>query len=144
VFWRSNKQPETAISSAQAGIYALSEAVRDTRLRYWVAEEMLMDVVWPAEIQVDNAAGVTFQNKMNPSSMHSKLKGVFDLRKDWVKELQDRKQIRAVKVNTKNNLADILTKPLNGADRSRPEEKMLKIGKMIITAEMKGTELRLS
>ena len=85
--------------------------------------------------------GVTFQNKMNPSS---KLKGVFDLRKDWVKELQDRKQIRAVKVNTKNNLADILTKPLNGADRSRLEEKMLKIGKMIITAEMKGTELHLS
>ena len=28
VFWRSNKQPETAISSAQAEIYALSEAVR--------------------------------------------------------------------------------------------------------------------
>ena len=141
VFWRSNKQPETAISSAQAEIYALSEAVRDTGLRYWVAEEMLMDVVWPADIQVDNAAGVTFQNKMNPSS---KLKGVFDLRKDWVKELQDKNQIRAVKVNTKNNLADILTKPLNGAERSRLEEKMLKIGAMIVAAEMKGKGLHLS
>ena len=141
VFWRSNKQPETAISSAQAEIYALSEAVRDTRLRYWVAEEMLMDVVWPADIQVDNAAGVTFQNKMSPSS---KLKGVFDLRNDWVKELQDKNQIRAVKVNTKNNLADILTKPLNGAERSRLEEKMLKIGAMIVAAEMKGKGLHLS
>ena len=84
---------------------------------------------------------MTFQNKMSPSS---KLKGVFDLRNDWVKELQDKNQIRAVKVNTKNNLADILTKPLNGAERSRLEEKMLKIGAMIVAAEMKGKGLHLS
>ena len=37
VHWRSNKQPETAISSAQAEIYAMSEACKDIRLRLWMA-----------------------------------------------------------------------------------------------------------
>ena len=46
---------------------------------------------------------------MNPGT---KLKGVFDLRLNWVKELTDRKIITAGKVHTDVNLADQLTKPL--------------------------------
>ena len=115
------KQPDTAISSAQAEIYALSEATKDVQLRLWVAEEMFLQVKWPAEIQVDNAAGVVFHNKMSPTS---KLKGVFDLRQKWVQELQDKKQVKAVKVDTKLNLADILTKPLPAADRNRLLERL--------------------
>ena len=61
----------------------------------------------PLEIQVDNTAGIIFQAKMNADS---KLKGIFDLRWSWVRELQDSAQIKAVKVLTTNNLADILTK----------------------------------
>ena len=56
---------------------------------------------------MDNTAGIIFQAKMNADS---RLKGIFDLRWSWVRELQDSKQIRAVKVLTNNNLADILTK----------------------------------
>ena len=48
---------------------------------------------------------------MNPAT---KLKGVFDLRQQWVQELQDRRIITAVKVSTNVNLADQLTKPLPG------------------------------
>ena len=59
------------------------------------------------EVQVDNTAGIIFQSKMNADS---RIKGVFDLRWQWVKDLQDDSEIRAVKVDTKNNLADILTK----------------------------------
>lgn len=109
VFWRSNKQPETAISSAQAEIYAMSEACKDIRLRLWVAEEIGLQSVYPTDVKVDNQAGVYFQNKMNPAT---KLKGVFDLRQKWVKELQDRRIITAVKIHTDVNLADQLTKPL--------------------------------
>lgn len=47
---------------------------------------------------------------MNPDS---KLKGMIDLRWNWVIELQDTEQIRAVKVHTAHNVADILTKCLN-------------------------------
>ena len=53
---------------------------------------------------------------MNPAS---KLKGVFDLRLNWVKELQNKDRIKAIKVDTKYNVADILTKPLDSATRNK-------------------------
>ena len=69
---------------AVAEIYALSEAVRDMNLRLWIAEEMRIQIEWPGRIFVDNAAGVSFQHGTNPNSQ---LKGIFDLREQWVKEL---------------------------------------------------------
>ena len=44
---------------------------------------------------------------MNPQS---KLKGMIDLRWNWVKELQNQSKVRAVKVDTLQNVADLLTK----------------------------------
>ena len=58
---------------------------------------------------MDNKAGVMFQNNMSPNS---KLKGVFDMRLGWLKELHDKKKWKAVKITTAVNLADELTKPL--------------------------------
>ena len=83
--------------------------MEDVNFRLWIAEEAGIKVIWPAEIKVDNAAGVSFQNNMNPDS---KLKGVFDMRLDWLKQLHDKKKFRAIKVATEKNLADALTKPL--------------------------------
>ena len=40
----------------------------------------------------------------------SRIKGIFDLRWQWVRDLQNSDEVKAVKVDTKNNLADILTK----------------------------------
>jgi hypothetical protein len=107
VHWRSNKQPVTAVSSAAAEIYAMAEAARDTRLHVWKAEELGLTPPKPMEIKVDNTSGIVFQTKMNPQS---RLKGMIDLRWNWVKELQDAGQIRAVKVDTLLNVADLLTK----------------------------------
>ena len=47
VHWRSNKQPKTSISSAEAEIYAMSTAVKDARTRLWIAEELNLKVEWP-------------------------------------------------------------------------------------------------
>ena len=107
--WRSKKQPVTATSSACAEIYALAEAVRDARLTLWKAQELGYTTPIPIEVQVDNAAGISFQQKMNPDS---RLKGMIDLRWNWVMELQDTGEVRAVKVHTSANIADILTKCL--------------------------------
>ena len=87
IHWRSNKQPVSSTSSAVAEIYALSEAVRDMNLRLWIAEEMGIHIEWPGRMFVDNAAGVSFQHGTNPNSQ---LKGIFDLREQWVKELRDK------------------------------------------------------
>ena len=62
----------------------------------------------PIDIQVDNNSVVVFQSHMNPQS---KLKGMIDLRWGWVQELQDTQEIRALKVHTDLNVADLLTKP---------------------------------
>ena len=92
-----------------AEIYALSEAVRDMNLRLWIAEEMGIQIEWPGRIFVDNAAGVSFQHGTNPNSQ---LKGVFDLREQWVKELRDKRRVKAVKISTDKNVADMMTKCL--------------------------------
>ena len=44
----------TALSSAEAEIYALSEAVKWGRLFQWRCEEMAMPIEWPMKIWVDN------------------------------------------------------------------------------------------
>ena len=88
-------------------IYALSEAYRrlcEICARY---EPSAMDSIavqrdgdsfeWPGRIFVDNAAGVSFQNGTNPNS---KLKGIFDLREQWVKELRDKQRVKAVQIST--------------------------------------------
>jgi hypothetical protein len=107
IHWRSNKQPVTSLSSACAEIYALAEAVKDVKSASYRFEEMGQEVQWPREIQVDNAAGVSFQNMTNPNT---KLEGTYDLREKWVKELRDMKIIKAVKINTIYNASDLLTK----------------------------------
>ena len=43
-------RPTTSLSSAQAEVYALSEACKDAQLTLWVGEELGADVVWPCEI----------------------------------------------------------------------------------------------
>ena len=105
--WQSKKQVSTALSSAEAEIYALAEAAKQARLAQWRAEELGIGTKWPIDIQVDNKAGISFQKATNPNT---KLLGCFDLRDSWVSELRDKAQIKAVKVHTDNNCADLLTK----------------------------------
>ena len=119
--WFSKKQPVTAKSSAAAEIVALSDLIQDLQLRMWIAEEAGQDVNWPQIIKVDNQACVNFQNSMSPTS---KLKGVFDLREQWLKELHDKSRFVAVKVDTEKNISDMLTKPLVAATRSRLEKEI--------------------
>ena len=108
--WRSNKQPDTADSPACAEIYALKEGVRDARLLAWVNEELGTEVSWPLVIQVDSKQAISFANDTCP---RSKIRGSFDLRDDWVKEVRDRSQVSIVGVASESNFADIFTKCLS-------------------------------
>ena len=66
---------------------------------------------------MDNAAGVSFQNGTNPNS--TKLKGIFDLREQWVKELRDKRRVKAVKIATDKNVAGMMAKCLTAAVMSK-------------------------
>ena len=106
VHWRSAKQPVTALSSAEAEIYALSEAVKCGRLFQWGCEEMGMPMEWPMKIWVDNDQAVVFQKG---TCVNSKLKGTFDMRLKWIGELKADNVVQGAKVDRENNLSDILT-----------------------------------
>jgi len=129
VYWKSNKQPVTALSSAEAEVYAMMEAVKESRLRMWVAEEAGIEVSYPLTLMVDNAAGESFSNATNG---HSKLRGVYQMREARVKELRDEKIIRAKHVDTKLNLADKLTKGLSHVVRQALDREMEKIRRDLI------------
>ena len=55
----------------------------------------------------------------------SKLKGVFNLREAWVRELKDEGLVNAVHVDTTTNLADMLTKGLKAEVRTQLENYLL-------------------
>ena len=136
IHWRSNKQPVTSISSAQAEIYAMSEAMRDARLRLWVHEELGGKVTYPFPILVDNAAGVSFQGATCPAS---KLKGIFNIRQHWVQDLQDMAVTKAVKVDTTKNIADVFTKCLSHAVRQTLMQELAKIAQTVCNANTQQT-----
>ena len=106
VHWRSSRQPTTALSSAEAEIYALAEAVKCGRLFNWRCEEMGMEVKWPLTILVDNTQAITFQKG---TCVNSKLRGTFDMRREFVEELRNANEIDTQHIDRAQNFADILT-----------------------------------
>ena len=123
VHWRSNKQPKTSLSSAEAEVYAMMEAVQDGVLRMRVAEDAGLEVRWPMtlHVSVDNAAGESFCNKTTPQS---KLRGVFNMKDQRIKEMRDEEMVRASHVETERNLADMLTKGLSATVRDKLDREM--------------------
>ena len=106
VHWRSCRQPVTALSSAEAEIYALAEAVKCGRLFNWRCEEMGMEVKWPLTIFVDNTQAITFQKG---TCVNSKLRGTFDMRREFVGELRNSQEIETKHISRDKNHADSLT-----------------------------------
>ena len=106
VHWRSARQPVTALSSAEAEIYALAEAVKCGRLFNWRCEEMGMKVEWPLTILVDNTQAITFQKG---TCVNSKLRGTFDMRREFVGELRNSQEIATKHISRDKNKADLLT-----------------------------------
>lgn len=107
VYWRSNKQVSVSTSSACAEIYALSDAVKHGRLYQWRGQELGLHIPNPLTVHVDNMQAVAFSRD---TVLNSKLRGIFDLRADWVAELKDKLELRVEHVDSVNNPADLLTK----------------------------------
>ena len=97
----------TCFSSGAAEVYAFSEAASDARSLVWRVEELGAKFKYPIKIYEDNSAAVAFQQSTSPVS---KLKGIYNIRHNWIYELKDKKQLEAVKVHTDRNAADLFTK----------------------------------
>ena len=119
-------QPVTALSSAEAEVYAMMEAVKEARLRLWVAEEAGIQVSYPLTLTVDNSAGESFCKSTNGLS---KRRGVYQMRESRIKELRDARIVTAKHdiVDTKLNLADRLTKGLSHVVRQHWTEEWARL-----------------
>ena len=108
------------------------EAVKEARLRLWVAEEAGIQVNYPLTLMVDNynAAGESFCKSTNGLS---KLRGVYQMRESRIKELRDARIVTAKHVDTKLNLADRLTKGLSHVVRQALDREMDEIRKRLIS-----------
>ena len=67
---------------------------------------MGMQVNWPLTILVDNTQAITFQKG---TCVNSKLRGTFDMRRAFVGELRNSKEIDTKHISRDKNFADPLT-----------------------------------
>ena len=65
-------------------------------------------ITLPVHVQVDNTQAKSFAEG---TCVHSKLRGNFDIREQWVQELRDSKKLVVEYAHTTNNIADLFTKP---------------------------------
>jgi hypothetical protein len=106
------------VSSVASEIYAASVALSEFLHLSYVSDEMGWSIDLPLEIRVDNAAAIAFSGG---NTRRSKLRHI-DVRQQWVAQLRDAEVCKPVKVDTKANLADLLTKMLTGDEHARLRE----------------------
>ena len=121
--WRSNKQLKSALSPAEAEVYALSTGVKDSLLWSYRKEELGIKVEWPIKIGIDNTSAYSFQRDAAPST---KMGGCFDLRDEWIQEMRNLEKVYTYKVDSEDNIADIHTKCLKPYKFREARDKIIR------------------
>jgi hypothetical protein len=115
ISWQSKKQTVVAISSTEAELYALSEATKEA---LWFRHLMSASgIVGPGYIKIyqDNTSAISIaKNPLHPNRVKH-----MDVRHRFVNQEIDKKTIVLVECNTKEMIADILTKPLSPKDHEK-------------------------
>ena len=73
------------------------------------------------ELNVDNAAGESFCNRTTPQS---KLRGVFHMKDQRIRELRNEDIVKASHIESERNLADRFTKGLSATVRSNLDQEL--------------------
>jgi hypothetical protein len=114
VSWASRRQSSVATSTTQSEFNALTEAAKDAvwlrRFNAEFSKSSPGDAKKPPAVKVfcDNQPAVKLSK--NPE-FHRRTKH-FDIKVHYVRELQEKGEIEVCEVDTRNQLADIFTKPL--------------------------------
>lgn len=103
--WSSRKQDCVASSTAESEYIALSDAVKTGQYFKNILKEMMIDVKYINAI-CDNCSANTLAAH---NTLHKKTKHI-DIRYHYIRSLVDRKLVKLNYVNTKDNIADVLTK----------------------------------
>lgn len=108
VGWTSKKQATVALSTAEAEYMAISATVQEVK---WISQ-LLMELEFPMKLPIklfsDNQAAISIStNDIN----HSRTKHI-DIRHHYIRDAIKNKEVELSWVDTNNQVADILTKPL--------------------------------
>ena len=118
IHWISTWMKAICLSSAEAEVYALSEAVKLALHLKWVCQELNIPIADRIPIHVDASAAISFAENVGGVSQ-TRLKHI-DLREAWVEQIKGNKEIELRKIDGKINPANFLTKIL-GATQFREE-----------------------
>lgn len=108
VAWRTMKQNYVALSTCEAEYIAMSEACREVVSINRSISRPLEKSFFPVVIKCDNMAAMVSAN----SNGNNKLRHMTEIRQDYIKECIDENRIITEWVSSKDQLADIMTKPL--------------------------------
>ena len=112
VHWFSRRQKAVTTSSAEAEYVALFEASKEILwFRNWLSE-VFGEIKTGTLIHEDNQAAIELAE--NPNMMSQRVKHI-DLKYHFLRELVAEGKIRLGWIQSENQLADILTKPLQGS-----------------------------
>jgi len=124
VHWFSRRQKSVSSSSAEAEYVALFETGKEILwFRNWIMEVFDKWSQGATLIKEDNQAAIELAS--NPNMMSQRVKHI-DLRYHFLRELVAENKLKLMWIQSKDQLADILTKPLNGAMFSRISSILMK------------------
>jgi hypothetical protein len=112
IHWFSRKQKLVVTSSTEAEYVALGETVKELLwCRSWLSEVYQEEILAPMTIYEDNRA--TIQLAQHGDMISQRTKHI-DIKYHFLRQYIDDGTIKLMWVESKNQLADILTKPLQG------------------------------
>jgi hypothetical protein len=106
ICWRSKSQAAISLSSSEAEMYALTEAVKEVPFIIQVLLFMNAKIKLPVQIRVDNMGAIY----MSENSMPSARTRHADLRTKFTADLQEKGLIKIDFVKSEDNTSDIMTK----------------------------------
>jgi hypothetical protein len=108
ISWKSRKQTLVATSTTDAEYIVISEACKELLWLEKLCEEFSIETDKPISFS-DNQSAICLTN--GNSSHRTKH---IDIKYHYVRDYVDQGKFKLQYISTDNNIADILTKPLNG------------------------------
>ena len=109
------------VSSAAAEIYAASVALNEFLHLVYLTDELGFSFPSPIPLEVDNATAIMFSKG---TTRRSKLRHI-EARQAWVGALRNDSIVNLIKVDTKDNLADLNSKLLDERNFEQLRDKIM-------------------
>lgn len=135
ILWTSAWIKAVCLSSAEAEVYALAEAAKVAQHLKWICQELRIPVHDQVPIHVDASAAIGFAANLGGTTQ-SRLKHI-DLRRGFVEQLRDSKDIEIRKIDGTLNPANFFTKVLQGTEFQRESQDLMDTVKLPEALEVK-------